>query len=175
MDRSSHIKSSRDRLCQDRSSLDRSSHDSSSRDRFIHDRSSFRLGQVRTDQVMSGPGQVKVRAGTLPHSVQLGNFKHTCYRLLPTGWVIQNLLTATSRGMKPLLICIEDAWKVSGRCLDQSFWTKVCKYVSFQTKLFSDHKENPKENSSVALLSLTCFSQKSPNFKLATSKIQGGS
>ena len=93
----------------------------------------------------------------MPHSVQLGNFKHTCYRLLPTGWVIQNLLTATSRGMKPLLICIEDAWKVSGRCLDQSFWTKVCKYVSFQTKLFSDHKENPKENSSVALLSLTCF------------------
>ena len=59
--------------------------------------------------------------------------------------------------MKPLLICIEDAWKVSGRCLDQSFWTKVCKYVSFQTKLFSDHKENPKENSSVALLSLTCL------------------
>ena len=153
MDRSSHIKSSRDRLCQDRSSLDRSSHDSSSRDRFIIDRSSFRLGQVRTDQVMSGPGQVKVRAGTLPHSVQLGNFKHTCYRLLPTGWVIQNLLTATSRGMKPLLICIEDAWKVSG---PKFFLTKVCKYVSFQTKLFSDHKENPKENSSVALLSLTC-------------------
>ena len=61
--------------------------------------------------------------------------------------------------MKPLLICIEDAWKVSGRCLDQSFWTKVCKYVSFQTKLFSDHKENPKENSSVALLSLSCLLQ----------------
>ena len=89
----------------------------------------------------------------MPHSVQLGNFKHTCYRLLPTGWVIQNLLTATSRGMKPLLICIEDAWKVSG---PKFFLTKVCKYVSFQTKLFSDHKENPKENSSVALLSLTC-------------------
>ena len=91
----------------------------------------------------------------MPHSVQLGNFKHTCYRLLPTGWVIQNLLTATSRGMKPLLICIEDAWKVSG---PKFFLTKVCKYVSFQTKLFSDHKENPKENSSVALLSLTCLS-----------------
>ena len=56
--------------------------------------------------------------------------------------------------MKPLLICIEDAWKVSG---PKFFLTKVCKYVSFQTKLFSDHKENPKENSSVALLSLTCL------------------